>query len=92
MQMEKAHALSLVANVMRDHGAANDAALQQAIGRAERRAGLTRLTQIDEEQLNTLLLELAAEGGRIQQVAETIAAWRAESGELASEETLGGAR
>lgn len=37
-----------------------------------------RAREIDEAQLDTLLMELAAEGGRIQQAAETIASWRAE--------------
>jgi hypothetical protein len=49
-----------------------------AIARAEQRAGLTRAREIDESQLETLLIELAAEGGRIQQAAERIASWRAE--------------
>jgi hypothetical protein len=78
MQMEKAHALQLLVDVMTHHGAAG-AALERAIVRAEQRAGLAELSQIDEEQLNLLLAELASEGGRIQQAAETIAAWRAEN-------------
>lgn len=82
MQMSKAHTLQLLAEVMTRHGAASETALQQALSRAEARAGLGRANLIDEEQLNTLLLALASEGGRIQQVAETIASWRAESADL----------
>jgi hypothetical protein len=76
--VEKEFALRALIDVMRDHGAAGGA-LMAAIARAEKRAGLARVKEIDETQLDTLLLELAAEGGRIQQVAEQIASWRAEA-------------
>ncbi len=81
MEIDKGHALTLLAEVMAFHGAASEPVLHAALRRAEARAGLASLSQIDEEQLNTLLLALAAEGGRIQRVAETIAAWRAEGGD-----------
>ena len=77
--MEKDSALHALIDVMRDNGAAGGA-LVAAIARAEKRAGLTRTKDIDERQLDSLLYELAAEGGRIQQAAERIASWRAESG------------
>lgn len=88
MQMSKAHTLQLLVEVMTRHGAANETALQQALSRAEARAGLGRTSLIDEDQLNTLLLALASEGGRIQQVAETIASWRAESNDIAQDNAL----
>ncbi len=88
MQMSKAHALQLLVDVMTHHGAASEATLQQALTRAEARAGLAQARLIDEGQLNTLLLALAAEGGRIQQVAEQIAAWRAEGDNLDVDERL----
>ena len=88
MQMSKAHTLQLLVEVMTRHGAASESALQQALGRAEARAGLGRTNLIDEDQLNTLLLALASEGGRIQQVAETIASWRAESTDIARDDAL----
>lgn len=86
MQMSKAHALKLLVDVMTHHGAASESALLQALNRAEARAGIAHTTLIDEGQLNTLLLALASEGGRIQQVAEQIAAWRAEGDDLAANE------
>lgn len=78
MEMDKGHALTLLAEVMTFHGAASESQLQEALRRAEARAGIASLSQIDETHLNSLLLALAAEGGRIQRVAETIASWRAE--------------
>ncbi len=91
MQMEKSHALKLLVEVMAHHGAASGPALERAMGRAEARAGLARQQVIDEAQLDTLLMALAAEGGRIQQAAETIAAWRTEGGATALESGRGGA-
>ncbi len=88
MQMSKAHALQLLVDVMVHHRAASEPVLQQALSRAEARAGLAGANLIDERQLNTLLLALASEGGRIQQVAETIAAWRAGGDDLAADEGL----
>lgn len=78
MEMDKGHALNLLAEVMAFHGAASEPVLHAALRRAEARAGIASLSRIDEEQMGTLLLALAAEGGRIQRVAETIAAWRTE--------------
>ena len=82
--MEKDYALRALIDVMRDHGAAGGA-LRAAIARAEKRAGLARAREIDDAQLDTLLTELAAEGGRIQLAAERIASWRAESADGTNE-------
>lgn len=86
--MEKEYALRALIDVMRDNGAAGGA-LMAAIARAEKRAGLARVREIDEQQLDTLLIELAAEGGRIQQAAERIASWRAESAAGTEANSLG---
>ncbi len=81
MRMDKTHALELLFQVMTHHGAA-EAALERALPRAQARAGIAHLSQIDEEQMNLLLAELASEGGRIQQAAEIIASWRANGSQL----------
>ncbi len=75
MQMDKAHALELLVAVMTHHGA-EETTLERVIPRAEARAGIAHLKQINEEQMNKLLVELASEGGRVQQAAEMIASWR----------------
>ncbi len=75
MQMDKSHALELLVAVMTFHGA-EETALERIIPRAQARAGIAHLEEINEEQMNRLLNELASEGGRIQQAAEMIASWR----------------
>ena len=79
--VEKAHAFRLLADVLHREAGADERAVTEALSRAEARAGLNGLELLEDAHLDTLLAQLAAEGGRIQQAAERIAAWRAEGAE-----------
>ncbi len=81
--METTSTLHMLLDVLAMQGATNRREVLNALERAGQRAGLEDRAWLDDHDVDALLAELAAEGGRIQEAAERIASWRARPGDAA---------